>query len=274
MRMPLYLIGLGLGDAKDITLRGLEIVKRASSVYLEHYTAILNDTLEEMEQLYERKVIIADREFIEQQCDGMLEEARTNDVCMLVVGDVFCATTHCDIYLRAVEKGVQVHCIHNAGIMTAVGISGLSLYNFGRTVSVVFFTDSWHPSSFYDKMGENLKNELHTLCLLDIKVKEQSIENIVKGRKIYEPPRYMTVNQAIEQLLWLENEKKQNIFNLDTLCIGLTRVGSPDQRVIAGTAEQLLKVDFGPPLHSLIVPHPGQISEMEMEMINHWRIRD
>lgn len=37
----LYLIGLGLADEKDISIRGLEIVKSASRVYLEHYTAVL-----------------------------------------------------------------------------------------------------------------------------------------------------------------------------------------------------------------------------------------
>ena len=37
----LYIIGLGLGDEKDISVRGLEIVKNASRVYLEAYTAIL-----------------------------------------------------------------------------------------------------------------------------------------------------------------------------------------------------------------------------------------
>lgn len=37
----LYLIGLGLGDAKDITVRGLEVVRRCSRVYLEAYTSVL-----------------------------------------------------------------------------------------------------------------------------------------------------------------------------------------------------------------------------------------
>lgn len=37
----LYLIGLGLGDAKDITVKGLEVVRRCSRVYLEAYTSIL-----------------------------------------------------------------------------------------------------------------------------------------------------------------------------------------------------------------------------------------
>lgn len=37
----LYLVGLGLSDETDITVRGLEIVKKASRVYLEAYTSIL-----------------------------------------------------------------------------------------------------------------------------------------------------------------------------------------------------------------------------------------
>ncbi len=37
----LYLIGLGLGDETDITVKGLEVVRKAARVYLEGYTAIL-----------------------------------------------------------------------------------------------------------------------------------------------------------------------------------------------------------------------------------------
>lgn len=37
----LYLVGLGLGDAKDITVKGLEIVRKADLVFLEAYTSIL-----------------------------------------------------------------------------------------------------------------------------------------------------------------------------------------------------------------------------------------
>lgn len=37
----LYLVGLGLSDETDITVKGLEIVKKAARVYLEAYTSIL-----------------------------------------------------------------------------------------------------------------------------------------------------------------------------------------------------------------------------------------
>lgn len=38
----LYIIGLGLGDEKDITLRGLEAVRSCHKVYVEAYTSLLS----------------------------------------------------------------------------------------------------------------------------------------------------------------------------------------------------------------------------------------
>lgn len=37
----LYLVGLGLADESDITVKGLEVVRRADRVYLEAYTSVL-----------------------------------------------------------------------------------------------------------------------------------------------------------------------------------------------------------------------------------------
>lgn len=37
----LYLVGLGLADETDITVKGLEVIKKAERVYLEAYTSIL-----------------------------------------------------------------------------------------------------------------------------------------------------------------------------------------------------------------------------------------
>jgi diphthine synthase len=56
------------------------------------------------------------------------------------------------------------------------------------------------PFSFFDKILANRSRGLHTLCLLDIKVKEQSDENLARGRKIYEPPRFMSTQVACDQL--------------------------------------------------------------------------
>ena len=112
-----------------------------------------------------------------------------------------------DLVVRAREKGIAVKSIHNASIMNAVGVCGLQLYNFGQTVSIPFFNETWRPDSFYDKILANKRIGLHTMCLLDIKVKEQTIENLMRGRKIYEPPRYMSVAQAVSQLLEVEQKR-------------------------------------------------------------------
>lgn len=163
------------------------------------------------------------------------------------------ATTHTDLVLRAEQLGIQVETIHNASIMNAVGVCGLSLYNFGQTISLVFFTETWRPDSYYDRIRENVDIGLHTLCLLDIKVKEQSIENMARGRLIYEPPRYMTVNQAVTNLLEIEDGRKEGAYSRDTLAVGVARVGASDQCIRSGTLEELEKADFGGPLHSLVL---------------------
>jgi len=153
----LYIIGLGLSDEKDITLKGLEAIKKCSLLYLEYYTSILGVEKEKLENFYEKPILLADREFVESGCELFLLKALKEDVGFLVVGDPFGATTHIDIYLRARQTNVQVKVIHNASIMNAVGCCGLQLYNFGQTVSIVFFTETWKPDSFYEKIAAGTK---------------------------------------------------------------------------------------------------------------------
>lgn len=62
--------------------------------------------------------------------------------------------------------GIETHVIHNASIMNAAGCCGLQLYNFGATISIPLFTDSWKPDSFYPKIAYNAGGGMHTLCLL------------------------------------------------------------------------------------------------------------
>ena len=51
-------------------------------------------------------------------------------------------------------------------------------------MSIVFFTDTWRPDSFYHKIAANQQMGLHTLCLLDIQVKEPTLESLARGRKV------------------------------------------------------------------------------------------
>ena len=249
----LYLIGLGLADETDITVKGLSIIRSATRVYLEAYTSILLVPHKTLETYYNRPVIIADREMVESSSDDILAGADEDDIAFLVVGDPFGATTHTDLVLRARELGVPVQSIHNASIMSAIGATGLQLYNFGQTVSMVFFTDTWKPSSFYDRVKENRRIGLHTLVLLDIKVKEQSEENMARGRKIFEPPRFMTVAQCARQMLETEEMRGERVYGPESLAVGIARVGAKEQRIAAGTLKELSSVAVGGPLPRLVL---------------------
>ncbi|KAI0684835.1 Diphthine synthase [Cytidiella melzeri] len=253
-----YIVGLGLCDEKDITVRGLEAVKGCTRVYLEAYTSVLMVQKERLEAYYGKDLIVADRDMVETESDEILRDADKEDVALLVVGDPLGATTHTDIVLRARSQKIPVRVIHNASIMNAIGACGLQLYNFGQTVSLVFFTDTWMPDSFYDRVKENVDLGMHTLLLLDIKVKEQSEENLARGRKIYEPPRYMSITQAVSQLAEIEEIRQGGILTPDkTLAIAMSRVGGgEEERIVSGTLAELLDQPsqvFGEPLHSLVI---------------------
>ena len=191
---------------------------------------------------------------VESSADEILSGAVTLDIAFLVVGDPLGATTHTDLLLRARDLGIPTRTIHNASIMNAIGACGLQLYNFGQTVSMVFFTDSWRPDSFYDRVKENTDIGLHTLVLLDIKVKEPSFEAMIRGRKgVYEPPRYMTVAQCAQQMVEVEEKRGEGAYGNKTLAVGVARLGSEGMRMVVGTLEEMCEVDLGGPLHSLVV---------------------
>lgn len=264
----LWLIGLGLHDEQDITVRGLEVVRRCTRVFLENYTSILHVPVERLEAFYGRPVEVADRKLVESAAEVILDAAAVEsaEVALLVVGDPFAATTHSDLLMRAQERGIPVRVIHNASIMNAVAACGLQLYAFGLTVSVPYYTATWRPRSFYPKLEKNYAAGLHTLCLLDIKVKEVSEENLARGREIYEPPRFMTVNEALLQLQECESELKGGVCRDDSLVVGLARVGADDQMIRAGLLKELVEVDFGAPLHALVIPGP-EMHELEYEVL-------
>ena len=264
----LYLIGLGLGDALDVTLRGSAAIAACSTIWLESYTSILGEDAspEALAARYGKPVRVAWRETVESEAESILGPAAVSPVAFLVVGDPFGATTHSDLVLRARAAGVRVTVIHNASIMNAAGAAGLQLYNFGATVSIPFFRGSWRPSSFYPRIAHNAAGGLHTLCLLDIKVREPDYDVLTRtGRTVFEPPRFMSVAQAAAQLLEVEKEKGEGVCGPDTRAIGLARVGGATQLIVSGTLGELATADLGPPLHSLILVG-GPLHDLEQAM--------
>ena len=60
---------------------------------------------------------------------------------------------------------------------------------------------------------------------------------MVRGKKVYEPPSYMSVNTAIEQILEIikdgDNCDKE-LLSEDTLCVGIARLGTEGQVIKSG----------------------------------------
>jgi len=254
--MTLYLIGLGLWDEKDITLRGLETVKKCQTVFLETYTSKLNCSKEVLEKLYGKKIIEADRNMVEKDSAKILEPAKTSNVALLVIGDALSATTHASLLIEAKKMGVRVKTISNASVLTAVGITGLELYKYGPVTSLPYPEPGFESKTAYEVLVKNKKEGWHTLILLDIKAEQK---------------QYMTVNEAIDLLLKIEQQEKKGAFGATTAVVGCARLGSPQPLIKYGTAQELMKEDFGGPLHCLIVP--GKLHFIEEAMLQEWRIK-
>lgn len=121
----------------------------------------------------------------------------------------------------------------------------------------------------------NRERGLHTLCLLDIKVKEPTLESLTRKRKEYEPPWYMTAADAAKELLKVIEIKKKSTdsnekfaYDGETLCVGLARVGWDDQQIVACSLKKMTETDLGSPLHSLVIP--GNLHPIEEEMLKLW----
>ncbi|MEM4637459.1 MAG: diphthine synthase [Candidatus Woesearchaeota archaeon] len=250
--MTLYFIGIGLNDEKDITLKGLEAIKKCEYVYLENYTSILQVPISKLEDLYGKKVLLADRTLVEKNADIIINNAKDNDVAFLVVGDIFGATTHTDLMLRAKKDSVKCEFIHNASILNAVGITGLELYKFGKITSIPFTEKGFKPETYYDVLKMNKEMGLHTLILLDLRPQEG---------------RFITINLAIKYLLEINASRGDDVFNENTMVVGCARIGG-DFHIKYGKAKDLINYDFGKPLHCIIVP--GKLHFMEEEALKQW----
>jgi diphthine synthase len=247
----LTFVGLGLYDAQDLSLKALETIRRADTVYAEFYTARLAGVkANDLEQLTGKPITVLTRHETEQGTQ-ILTEAQTKKVVFLTCGDPMVATTHVDLRLRAQKQGIPTSIVHGSSIVTAVpGILGLQHYKFGRTTTLAYPEKDYFPTSPYMVVKDNLSLGLHTLVLLDIQ----------EERK-----QYMTVSDGLDLFLRMENSHHDGLFTDETVVCGVARVGSPNPVVKADLLSRLRRQEFGPPLHTIVVP--GRLHFMEIEAL-------
>ncbi len=250
----LYLIGLGINDEKDISIKAVETLKKVNVVYAELYTSFFNGDLSVIEEWAGKKINVLGRCDLEEDIEGNVLSNPKDDVALLVCGDPLIATTHADVILRAKKKGVNVKIIHSSSIYSAVAETGLQIYKFGKTTTLPFPQGDYFPTSPYDVIRKNHDLGLHSLVLLDVK----SDEN-----------RFMIVNEGLRLLLRMEDEKRKSLISGDLFLVGIARLGG-DSLIRAGSLDELIELDFGRPPHSLVIP--GDLHFTEKDMLDLFRL--
>jgi diphthine synthase len=166
--MTFYLIGLGL-NLKSISVEALGVLKECKKVYLENYTVNFPYDVEELTEIAGKDIIKLEREPVESE--SFLEEARKQDIALLVYGSPLAATTHMSLILKCRKEGINHKILHNASVINAVSETGLQMYKFGKTASMPAWNPDYQPDSFAGIIKDNLKIRAHTLLLVDIGLK-------------------------------------------------------------------------------------------------------
>ena len=249
----LTFVGLGLYDEQSITVEGRDALRAADRVFAEFYTSRLVGTdVSALEAHHGIDIDVRDRAGVEQHPEPILDAAEREDVVFLTAGDTMISTTHVDLRLRAIDRGVDTRVIHGvSAAQAASGLTGLQNYRFGKAVTLPFpraHGGDGVPASVVDSVEANSERGLHTLVYLDIKVDD--------GRGDDAGETYMTADVAADLLaaVWP-----------DRLAVAVARAGSPDPLVVADRLSALATREFGDPLHLLVLP--GDLHHVEADAL-------
>ena len=238
------MIGLGLSDEKDISVKGFETIKKCGISFLESYTSLLQCPRERLEEFLGVKLHPASREMVEDG-EEILRQATDQEVAFLVVGDVFSATTHIDLALRARKRGIKVNVIHNASIISSIGIVGLEVYKYGKVTSIPFHHK--HVKTPITVYRTNDNCGLHTLFLLDLDPVDS---------------KFLSIPEAIGYLI-------ANGISAKTLGVSCARIGGSDFLIRTGTLDDLRQGEYGKPPYCLVIP--SKMHFMEEEALEQWK---
>lgn len=253
----LWLVGIGIEGIGGMSMKGLEILKTCNHIYIERFTGYLSDDdLQEMKCHYvleDKEVKVVERWFVEDGRD-ILEKASNTEVALIMYGDPLIATTYIELYIRATKRSIRAEVIHSAsGITSLIGESGLQIYKFGRTSTIM--SEPQSAISVYNTVLDNLLLGNHTLILTEYNETKESIS-----------PFFLDPNDAMKMLLDVENNQRSLAFTEDTYLLVASRIGRPDKKIISGQTRSLLGNRYGSGPHSLIVP--GRLHFVEKEAIS------
>jgi diphthine synthase len=250
----LSFIGLGLYDERSVTVEGREALRAADRAFAEFYTSrLVGTTVADLEAHHGVDIEVRDRAGVEQRPEPILDAAETERVAFLTAGDTMISTTHVDLRLRALDRGVETRVVHGVTAQSAASsLTGLQNYRFGKATTLPFpyaHGGDDVPASVVETIEANRERGLHTLVYLDIKVDGPRAPD-------GDHEAFMTADTAAGLLAegWT-----------DALGVVVARAGGPDAVVAADRLSALAEREFGGPLHLLVVP--GDLHHVEREAL-------
>ena len=243
----LWFVGLGISGFKSLPNQALKILENADIVYLEQFTSpIENDDLVQIKNSTEAKFEIAKRWFVE---DGkeIIEKSKKQKIVLLSYGDPYIATTHIELRVRAIEEKIETQSIHaSSSITSMIGECGLHFYKIGRIATIM--SDMESLITPYYVTYKNIIEGNHTVLLLEYN----------QDKKFFLDPK-----KALNDLLETEDGQKRNVIKPSSYVIIASRIGFEDQKIISGKIENLTKMDFGKPPHTIIIPGRMHFTESD-----------
>jgi len=222
----LYLIGLGL-NKDGISWQGLSVLRNCKKIYLEGYTVDFPYAIPELEKNLGIKMEILGRKEVEDE--RLINEAKKQDIALLIYGCPLFATTHLTLLMDAKKMKVKTGVIYAASVFDAVAECGLELYKFGKITSMPrWIAGKFEPTSFMDIVKQNELIKAHSLILIDIGLK---------------------LEEAFSQL---ETAAEKNKMKLDKIVV-CSQLGTENSRFFYDKPEKLNKKKINAPF-CIIIP--------------------
>lgn len=237
----LYLIGLGLNE-KGLTLEGISAIKKCKKIYLESYTVDFPYSILKLEKVIGKKIVKLDREKVEN--NGIVEEAKEKNICLLVYGSPLFATTHISLIMDAEKQNVDLKVIYSSSVFDAIAETGLQLYKFGKVSSLTKWGKNFEPDSFLDIVNQNQSISAHSLILIDIGL------------------------GLVDALNELETSIQRKKMNIDKLVV-CSNLGTEKSKIYYGGIRELKGKKITAPYCFII---PGEMHFLEKEALERFEV--
>ena len=119
----LFLVGMGISDERTIPLSGFDRIEEADVVFAEMFTSLLVEgSIDRLSQLTGKEIILLGRRELEEGEEVMSAFDENESVCLLTAGDPLAATTHQELRLDAIRRGIDVEMINSGSIFRLISL--------------------------------------------------------------------------------------------------------------------------------------------------------